>query len=80
MESDSTFADYLEWRAASGGGHAGDLTVGSGDVSCVPMAERSVFRGLFKAVNPARPASPLNSLLLTSPAKKKRPGSQVMGH
>jgi hypothetical protein len=43
------------------------------------MAERSVFRGLFKVVNPARPASPLNSRLLASPAKKKRPGSQVMG-
>jgi hypothetical protein len=83
MASCSTFADYLEWRAASGGGHAGDLTVGSGDVSCDPMAERSVFRGLFKVVNvvnPARPASPLNSLLRASPAKKKRPGSQVVGH
>jgi hypothetical protein len=42
------------------------------------MAERSVFRGPFKVVNPARPASPLNSRLLASPAKKKRPGSQVM--
>jgi hypothetical protein len=79
MESYSTFADYLEWRAASGGGPAGDLTVGSGDVSRDPMAERSVFRGLLKVVNPARPASPLNSPLPASPAKKKRPGSQVMG-
>ncbi len=42
------------------------------------VAERSISRGLFKAVNPARPISPLNSRLLASPFRK-RFRSQVMG-
>jgi hypothetical protein len=44
-----------------------------------PLAERSLFRGLFKAVNPARPVSPTNSRLFATPSRKKRLGSQVMG-
>lgn len=43
------------------------------------VTERSMFRGLFKAVNPARPASPTNSRLLASPFRRQRPRSQVMG-
>ena len=43
------------------------------------VAERSMFRGLFKAVNPARPVSPNNSRLLSSPFRKRRLKSQVMG-
>ncbi len=43
------------------------------------LAERrSAFRGIFKVVNPARPASPLNSRLLSSPYRKRLKG-QVMG-
>ena len=42
------------------------------------VAERSITRGMFKAVNPARPVSPLNSRLLASPFRK-RFRSQVMG-
>lgn len=37
-----------------------------------------LFKGLFKVVNPARPASPLNSRALASPFRK-RLKSQVMG-
>ena len=39
---------------------------------------RGLFRGVFKAVNPARAASPLNSRLLASPYRKKLK-SQIMG-
>src|SRR5947207_1252246 len=42
------------------------------------LGERSLFRGVFRAVNPARPASPSNSRLLASPFRK-RLGSQVVG-
>jgi hypothetical protein len=46
------------------------------------VSERSrfsgLFKGLFKVVNPARPASPLNSRALASPFRKKLK-SQVMG-
>ncbi len=42
------------------------------------VAERSIFRGMFKAVNPARPVSPINSRLLASPFRK-RLKSQIMG-
>jgi hypothetical protein len=46
------------------------------------VSERSrfsgLFKGLFKVVNPARPASPTNSRLLASPFKRKLK-SQVMG-
>jgi hypothetical protein len=44
----------------------------------VPVTERSISRGMFKAVNPARPVSPLNSRLLASPFRK-RFRSQIMG-
>lgn len=43
------------------------------------VAERSMFRGMFKVVNPARPVSPNNSRLLSSPFRKRRLKSQVMG-
>jgi hypothetical protein len=46
------------------------------------VSERSLFRnpfkGVFKAVNPARPVSPTNSRLVASPARR-RLGSQVIG-
>src|SRR4051794_10770586 len=42
------------------------------------VAERSMFRGLFKAVNPARPVSPTNSRLLASPSRT-RLKSQIIG-
>ena len=43
-----------------------------------PVAERSITGGMFKAVNPARPVSPLNSRLLSGPFPKKLKG-QVVG-
>src|SRR3954471_15647208 len=47
-----------------------------------PVSERSmsggILRGVFTAVNPARPVSPINSRLLASP-HRKRLKSQVMG-
>jgi hypothetical protein len=42
------------------------------------VSERSMFRGVFKAVNSARPASPTNSRLLASPFRK-RLKSEVIG-
>jgi hypothetical protein len=48
-----------------------------------PVEERSSFRnpfrGVFKAVNPARPVLPTNSRLLASPFRKRRLKSQVIG-
>src|SRR4051812_45492211 len=41
------------------------------------VAERSIFLGMFQAVNPARPVSPINSRLLASFRKKFK--SQIMG-
>jgi len=43
-----------------------------------PVAERSLYPLLGKAVNPARPISPLNSTLLAPPGRR-RLKSQVMG-
>jgi hypothetical protein len=43
-----------------------------------PVAERSISGGMFKAVNPARPVSSLNSRLLT-PTVQKRFKSQLIG-
>src|SRR5262245_37191284 len=40
---------------------------------------RNPFRGVFKAVNPARPVLPTNSRLLASPFRKRRLKSQVVG-
>jgi hypothetical protein len=73
-----TFADYLGWRAASGGGHVGDLGGRSRDAGSDRLAERSLFGGLFKAVNPSRPVGPWNSRLVASPWRKRLKG-QVMG-
>jgi hypothetical protein len=42
------------------------------------VSERSMFRGVFKSVNPARPASPTNSRLLASPFRRQLK-SQVIG-
>jgi hypothetical protein len=39
---------------------------------------KGLYTGLFRVVNPSRPASPLNSRLLASPFKRKLK-SQVMG-
>jgi hypothetical protein len=50
----------------------------SSATSCGQVAEPSLFRGLFKAVNPARPASPTSSRLLASPFRR-RFKSQVVG-
>ncbi len=54
---------------------------GAGDMQVTRqghMSEGSLFRGVFKAVNPSRPASPTNSRLLASPFRKKLK-SQVIG-
>ena len=70
--------------------HGGDMVVPTtGDEPTQPgrsvgqdqVSERSRFSGLFKlfkVVNPARPASPLNSRALASPFRKKLK-SQVIG-
>ena len=42
------------------------------------VAERSITGGMFKAVNPARPVSPMNSRLFALPGRR-RFKSQVMG-
>jgi hypothetical protein len=42
------------------------------------LGERSLFRGVFRAVNPARPARPVNSRLLASPFRRRLKG-QVIG-
>jgi hypothetical protein len=64
-----TFAEYLSLRDA---GVAPDHGLGT------PVAERSIMRGFFKAVNPSRPISPTNSRLLALPGQR-RIKSQVMG-
>jgi hypothetical protein len=84
-----TFADYLERREADlrlfdparNGDRAASIELH--DLPMVPcdpdpVSERSMFRGVFKAVNPARPASPTNSTMLASPSRKRLKG-QVMG-
>jgi hypothetical protein len=48
------------------------------DHVCERSRFRGLFRGMFKVVNPARPASPTNSRHLASPFKRKLK-SQVMG-
>ncbi len=77
-----SFLEYLEWRSGVGdeGGPPRGLEWG---VSGEALAERrspfrGLFRGVFKAVNPARPASPLNSRLVASPYHR-RLKSQIMG-
>ncbi len=70
MKAYSTFSEYLERRSADGASVP--------DQGSTPVAERSLMGGIFKAVNPARPISPMNSRLL-SPATQKRFKSQVIG-
>jgi hypothetical protein len=86
MENFMSFAEYLGQRdeargsfvpSPTGDGDAPDLPMVPGDPD--PVSERSMFRGVFKAVKPARPASPTNSRLLASPSRK-RLGSQVIGN
>jgi hypothetical protein len=67
------------------GSSAADKPARRDDAACPGMvdtqghfSERSMFRGVFRAVNPARPASPTNSRLLASPFRK-RLKSQVIG-
>jgi hypothetical protein len=79
MNNYPSFAEYLGWRSALSAGDGGIPSDSSVCVGFDPLAERSLFRGLFKVVNPSRPASSLNSRLLAAPARKKRLGSQVMG-
>jgi hypothetical protein len=64
-----TFAEYLSLREAE---ETPEYSLG------VPVAERSIMRGFFKAVNPSRPISPTNSRLLAFPGQR-RIKSQVMG-
>ena len=64
-----TFAEYLSLRDA---GETPEHGLG------VPVTERSIMRGFFKVVNPARPVSPTNSRLFAQPGRK-RFKSQVMG-
>src|SRR4051794_16601758 len=90
-----SFADFLELRAAvtssSDPGSpslrhdpadSGAQSTDDPESPTLPgdqVAERSMFRGVFKAVNPSRPVSPMNSKLLASPSRKRKLGSQVMG-
>ena len=70
MRAFLSFSEYLSLRdaeAPAGPDHGQDRVEG-----------RSLFRGLYKAVNPARPISPTNSRLLSLPGQKRIKG-QVMG-
>jgi hypothetical protein len=64
MKAFPTFSEYLVRRSV--------------DERTKPVDERSLMGGVFKAVNPARPVSPMNSRLL-SPPVQKRFKSQVIG-
>ncbi len=93
MDNFQTFAEFLAQRdtdtstvvvGTEGTGPVEEpVTGGDPDRPGIPtardqVAERSIFRGMFKAVNPARPISHLNSRLLASPFRK-RYRSQIMG-
>jgi hypothetical protein len=65
-----TFAEYLALRSAQGPSEQ--------DRGRAPVAERSLMRGVFRAVNPARPVSPTSSRLLAGPFPRKFK-SQVIG-
>jgi hypothetical protein len=65
-----TFTEYLAQRSAE--------EPSEPDQGQAPVAERSLMGGVFKAVNPARPVSPLNSRPLSFPGQKKLK-SQVIG-
>jgi hypothetical protein len=70
MKAFPSFTEYLARRSAA---EPPDPDQGS-----TPVDERSLMGGIFKAVNPARPVSPMNSRLL-SPPIQKRFKSQVIG-
>jgi hypothetical protein len=65
-----TFSEYMSLRSESNSFEPNQQQPS--------VVERSLLSGLFKAVNPARPVSPMNSRLL-SPFGKKRLKSQVIG-
>jgi hypothetical protein len=65
MKPPMTFAEYLELRLMD-------------DPFRRDVSERSITAGMFKAVNPARPVSPVNSRLLSGPFPRKLK-SQVVG-
>jgi hypothetical protein len=65
-----TFTEYLALRSTEG--------PSGPDRGRAPVAERSLMRGVFRAVNPARPVSPTNSRLLAGPFPRKLK-SQVIG-
>lgn len=70
MRTYQTFAEYVAHR---------DSSEPPRPASDLPQVdERSLMSGMFRAVNPARPVSPLNSRLLSGP-HKRRFKSQVMG-
>ncbi len=78
-----TFLEFLEQmrQASWAGTHAPSIGPPTGhrtEIGGVPVAERKLIPGLGKAVNPARPISPLNSSLLALPGRR-RLKSQVMG-
>jgi hypothetical protein len=81
MQNYPSFAEYLERRTAEDDGQAAPPSKEPNHHED-QVAERSIFRGLFKnpfkAVNPSRPVSPANSRLLASPMRK-RLKSQIMG-
>ncbi len=70
-----TFSEFVEQRR--GGRVASPAAQALGDRE-VQVDERLFPRGMFKAVNPSRPVSPLNSRDLASPHKKTFK-SQVVG-
>jgi hypothetical protein len=94
MRNFQSFAEFLEQRdpercvtdpsqPVPRGERIAPMTGSERDEPDIPggrdqVAERSMFRGMFKAINPARPVSPLNSRLLATPLRKRfRP--QVIG-
>ncbi len=70
MRTFTSFAEYLVLRSAE--------EESGPDRDRAPVAERSLMRGVFRAVNPARPVSPTNSRLLAGPFPRKLK-SQVIG-
>src|SRR5690349_5862287 len=75
-----TFAEYLERRnsASRNGKRLPPDLLDAPAPRQDPLSDGLFPRGFFKAVNPARPVSPLNSRLLAAPTRK-RLKSQVMG-
>ena len=71
-----TFSEFLERRT---GGHGASIAAMPCADRGAQVDERLFPRGMFKAVNPSRPVSPLNSRDLGSPDRKTFK-SQVVGH